>query len=232
LGIIPDMGAGTGTGTVNVEGPKYQYGKGCLSDGILGEWMAWAAGLSPTISPDKIESHLLAVHRYNFRADLSEFPNPQRPAFGFGYEGGLALCTWPKGERLTLGVPYSEEIWSGIEYQVASHLISFGHVEKGLEIVRACRKRYDGLVRNPFCEMECGYWYARALSSYALFQALTGARYDAVEKTLYLAPKIAGDFRSFLTTATGFGTVGVKGGQPFIEVKFGQIDVKRIEYKK
>ena len=29
------------------EGPKYQYGKGCLSDGVLGEWLAWAAGLAP-----------------------------------------------------------------------------------------------------------------------------------------------------------------------------------------
>lgn len=214
------------------EGPKYQYGEGCLSDGVLGEWMAWMAGLDAVMNPEKIESHLVAVYRHNFRDDVSAIPNPQRPAFAFGHEGGLILCSWPKGGRLSLPFPYSEEVWTGIEYQVASHLISLGHVEEGLEIVRTCRKRYDGVLRNPFSEMECGHWYARAMASYALLQALTGARYDAVEKTLYLAPQIEGDFRSFLSTATGFGTVGIRDGQPFVEVKAGQIDVQRIEYKK
>jgi hypothetical protein len=27
------------------EGPKYQYGKGCLSDGVLGAWIARMCGL-------------------------------------------------------------------------------------------------------------------------------------------------------------------------------------------
>ena len=63
-----------------------------------------------------------------------------------------------------------------------------GLVEEGLEIVRACRDRYDGRVRNPFNEYECGHWYARAMSSYALLLGLSGARYDAVEKVLYLEP--------------------------------------------
>ena len=75
-----------------------------------------------------------------------------------------------------------------------------GHVAEGLEIVRVCRDRYDGRVRNPFNEYECGHWYARAMSSYALLFGLSGARYDAVEKVLYLEPAIKGDFRCFLAT--------------------------------
>ena len=105
-----------------------------------------------------------------------------------------------------------------------------GMVKEGLEIVRACRDRYDGRIRNPFNEYECGHWYARAMSSYALLQGLTGARYDTVDEVLYLKPSIKGDFRSFLCTATGYGTVGVKNGKPFIEVKQGMIPIKRIEY--
>ena len=27
------------------EGPRYQYGNGCLSDGCAGAWMTWACGL-------------------------------------------------------------------------------------------------------------------------------------------------------------------------------------------
>jgi len=213
------------------EGPKYQYGTGCLSDGVLGEWLAWASGVPPVLDQAKVESHLISVHRYNFRADLSEHANPQRSAYAFGCDGGLLLCTWPKGGRLSLPFVYSDEVWTGIEYQAASHLIALGHIEEGLEIVRACRARYDGRVRNPFDEFECGHWYGRALASYALLQALSGARYDAVDKIIHLKPKFKGDFRAFLSTAAGFGTVGVKNGQPFLEVRSGRIDVERIAYQ-
>jgi len=101
-----------------------------------------------------------------------------------------------------------------------------GMAGEGLEIVRVCRDRYDGRVRNPFNEYECGHWYARAMSSYALLQALSGARYDAVEKVLYLNPRIKGDFRCFLSTATGYGTVGVKGGKPFFTACSGNVEIK------
>lgn len=213
------------------EGPKYQYGSGCLSDGVIGAWMGWAAGLPAFMDEDKVVRHLEAVYRHNFKADLWEHANPQRPTYAFGHEAGLVLCTWPRGGRLSLPLPYSEEVWTGIEYQVASHLIAAGRVDEGLTIVRAVRARYDGRLRNPFNEFECGHWYARAMASYALLHAFTGARYDAVEKTLYLRPRVTGDFRSFLCTATGFGTVGVKDGKPFLDLRSGAIEVRRIDYR-
>jgi hypothetical protein len=125
---------------------------------------------------------------------------------------------------------YSDEVWTGVEYQVASHLIALGRIDEGLEIVRACRDRYDGRIRNPFDEIEAGHWYARAMSSYALLQAFSGARFDAIEKILYLKPAIKGDFRCFLSTATGFGTVGIKNGKPFVEVVSGQIPYRKIQH--
>jgi hypothetical protein len=79
--------------------------------------------------------------------------------------------------------------------------------------------------------VEAGHWYARAMSSYALLQALGGARFDAVDKTLYLTPNIEGDFRCFLCTASGFGTVGVKDGKPFIEAVSGDIPYERFAYR-
>jgi hypothetical protein len=98
-------------------------------------------------------------------------------------------------------------------------------------VVRTCRDRYDGRVRNPFDEYECGHWYARAMASYGLIQGLTGIRYDAVERVLHVEPSLAGDFRSFLATATGYGTAGVRGGRPFLEVRQGAIDVARMDYR-
>ncbi len=85
--------------------------------------------------------------------------------------------------------------------------------------------------RNPFNQYECGSWYARALASYSLIQALTGVRYDAVTKTLHIESKVGRNFRSFLSTASGYATVGLKNGKPFIEVKNGEIEVKEIIVK-
>jgi hypothetical protein len=100
-------------------------------------------------------------------------------------------------------------------------------VEAGLDIVRTCRSRYDGRIRNPFNEYECGHWYARAMSSYGLLQALTGARYDAVEQILYTDSQV-GNFSAFISTATGFGTVSVKDGKASLRVVYGKIPLRQI----
>ena len=209
------------------EGPKYQFGTGCLSDGVLGAWIANVCGLPAPFDVTKIKSHLQAVHQHNFKSDLSEHANPQRPSFAMGKEGGLLLCSWPKGGKLSLPFVYSDEVWTGIEYQVASHLMLIGKKEEGLEIVRACRDRYDGRVRNPFNEYECGHWYARALSSYGLLQGLTGVRLDAVTQTLHVDSKI-GDFTTFLSTETGFGLVSLAGSKVSVKPVFGKIVVKKV----
>ena len=150
---------------LNTQGPKYQYGTGCLSDGVLGFWIALVCGLDEIFDREKVKSNLKAIYTYNLKRDLSDHANPQRPAFAMGKDGGLLLCTWPNGGALSIPFVYSDEVWTGIEYQVASHLMFEVMVEEGLDIVRVCRDRYDGVIRNPFNEYECGHWYARAMSS-------------------------------------------------------------------
>ena len=135
------------------------------------------------------------------------------------------MCSWPNGTKLTLPFVYSNEVWTGIEYQVASHLFCEGMVDEGLEIVSGVRSRYNGVIRNPFNEYECGHWYARAMSSYGLLFGLTGVRYDAVEKTLYIDSKVGDTFRSFISTAFGYGSAGLSDGLPFLNVVEGNIPV-------
>jgi hypothetical protein len=65
------------------------------------------------------------------------------------------------------------------------------------------------------------------MSSYALIEALTGVRYDAVDKTLHVDSKV-GDFTSFLSTATGFGTVTLHGKKVTVNVVYGKIPVDQI----
>jgi len=66
---------------------------------------------------------------------------------------------------------------------------------------------------------------------YGLIRGLAGVRYDAVERVLQVEPRLPGDFRSFLSTATGYAMAGVRSGEPFFEVCAGKIDVARIDYR-
>ena len=101
---------------------------------------------------------------------------------------------------------YSDEIWTGIEYQAASHMLSLGMKNECMSIVKGIINRYDGQYRNPFDEYECGHWYGRALSSYALLQAYTGIRFDNVTKTLY-GNFHKNNFKSFIAADSGFGNL-------------------------
>jgi hypothetical protein len=65
------------------------------------------------------------------------------------------------------------------------------------------------------------------MASYGLLQGLTGVRYDAVDQKLYVDSKV-GDFKSFLSTETGFGTVSYNNGKATLDVVYGNIPVKEI----
>jgi hypothetical protein len=65
------------------------------------------------------------------------------------------------------------------------------------------------------------------MSSYGCLQGLTGVRYDAVDKTLYIDSKV-GDFTSFISTEKGFGTVSLKKGKPSMNIVYGTIPFKKV----
>ncbi len=211
------------------EGPKYQYGGGCLSDGVVGAWMARTYGIETSLTRKNVRSTLQAIFENNFKTDLSEHACAQRPGYAMGREPGLLLCSWPRGDKPTLPFIYSDEVWTGIEYQVASHLIEEGFVNEGLTIVKAARSRYDGRARNPWNEYECGNWYARAMASYSLLGALSGFRYSAVERTLWFGPQLnIQPFKSFFSTAFGFGIIGLDGGAVNIQMIEGQLPIEKL----
>ena len=215
------------------EGPKYQYGTGCISDGVIGSWMASIYGIGAPLSRARVRRNLKAIFEYNFKADLSAHACTQRPGYAWGQEAGLLLCSWPKGGKPTLPFVYSDEVWTGIEYQVASHLIEEGLVDEGLTIVKGARDRYDGHVRNPWNEYECGNYYARALASYALLGSLSGFRYSLAKKTMWFGPRIKGKrFTTFFSTATGFGTLTLTESALTIDMVEGALDVDTLHLER
>jgi uncharacterized protein (DUF608 family) len=211
------------------EGPKYQIGSGVLSDGVFGAWMAQLCGVKPVQNRQSIRQHLAAIYRHNFKTSLWEHANTQRPGYALGDEKGLLLCSWPRGGKPTLPFVYSDEVWTGIEYQVASHMIAEGMVDEGLAIVAGVRSRYDGHVRNPWNEYECGNYYARAMASYALLYAYSGFQYSAATQTLTIDPRLDLDpFRCFLSTASGWGTVTVHNDSIEVDLCAGELNIENL----
>jgi hypothetical protein len=172
---------------------------------LLGQLHAHLLELGDLLPREHVRSAIGAVFAHNFKRDFRDHVNCQR-TYVLNDEAGLLLCTWPRSERPRLPFVYSDEVWTGVEYQVAAHLITLGEVEAGLEIVRAVRKRHDGLRRNPWNEVECGHHYARSMSSWALLLALSGFRCDVAQGALAFAPAYArNDFRCFFSTGTAWG---------------------------
>jgi uncharacterized protein (DUF608 family) len=185
--------------------PRYQYGPGCLSDQLLGQWFASVVGLGHLVDPERVRVALGSIHNHNFRPDLSTHESCQR-TYALNGEGGLLACSWPNGGRPRYPFPYADEVWTGIEYQVAAHLIYEGLVDEGLTIVDAVRARYDGIRRNPWDEFECGHHYARALASWSLLLAASGYHYRAPEQHLEFAARVnPDDFRCFFSVGSGWG---------------------------
>ncbi len=219
----------------DVDRHPYQHGVGCLSDQMLGQMLAHVAQLGYLLPAEHVRTALDSIHRYNFLRPLGNHVNVQR-AYAFADEAGLILCTWPHGGRPRLPFVYSDEVWTGVEYQVASHLIYEGRVSEGLSIVAALRSRHDGYRRNPWDEVECGHHYARSLASWSLVPALTGFTSDVDARIIRfdpVLPELNGSFRTLFTCGAGWGVYTQQRFdnhiQPGLVVLGGNLDGFRLE---
>ena len=190
-----------------------EVGPGCMADQLIGQWWAHQLGLGYILPRDKVVQALQAVFKYNFKPDLTGWKHSPR-AFAGDKDKGLIICTWPKGGRPGHVMLYSDEVWTGIEYQVAAHMMFEGMTQEGFLVAKAARDRYDGrprapIPRNPWNEIECGGHYARAMSSWSMLLALSGWEYDGPRAKVKFAPSHTPDlFKSFFTSSEGWGHLG------------------------
>lgn len=182
--------------------PQHQYADGCLSDQVFGQGWAHQLGLGYIYDPEKVRQALRSVWKYNWAPDVGLFNEIYPPFRWFITPGnaGLLVCTWPAGNHLREGVLYREEVWTGIEYQVAGHMVHEGMVEEALVICRAIHDRYHPSLANPYNEVECGDHYARALASWGVWLALGGFYCHGPRGILSFTPKITPEhFRAVYT---------------------------------
>jgi hypothetical protein len=185
--------------------PRYQYGEGCLSDQLIGQWYAEMLQLGYLFNRSHVRKTLKSIFNYNWFSDMKRHACFLRE-YALSGEAGLVLCAWPNGGEPPYPFWFATEVWCGIEYQVASHLIYEGFLKEGLAIVKGVRDRHDGIRRNPWDEFECGHHYSRSMASYALILALAGFQYKAFERRIEFVPRISPKkFGCFFSVGTAWG---------------------------
>ncbi len=184
-----------------------QFGEGCLADQLFGQWWAHLLDLGYILPREHVRTTLTSIVRYNVRHGFNDFVHGFR-VYADRDDAGLLVCTWPRGGRPAVPVRYCDEVWTGIEYQVAAHCIMEGMVDEGMGLLVALRGRYSGARRNPYNEIECGDHYARAMAGWSVIDALSGLRTDALRDAFHLSP-VNGSERSRLPfiVGTAWGTV-------------------------
>jgi uncharacterized protein (DUF608 family) len=183
---------------------------GVVSEQLIGQWWSDMLGLGDIYPRERMRSAIGAVFKYNFVPDCRNLLNTGY-TLAVNDDAGLVICSWPNGGRPPQGLFYADTIEVGYEDQVAANLIYHGYVLEGIAVMKAIRDRYDGRKRDPYCQLECGGYYARSMANYSLILALAGYRYSAVDDSLELAPKVnAGDFKCFFGADSGWGLVSQK----------------------
>lgn len=209
---------------------KYQIGEGCSIDQMLGQWHADLIGLGDIFDEDKVKTALENLYKNNFMERAADYMNPCR-LYCLDDEAGLRICAWPEGtQRPLIGAPYSEETMHGFEYAAASHMILHGLEKEGLNCVRAVRDRYDGRLRNPWNEMECGSNYARSMASFALLLMYSSFMYDLYEGRLGFAPLHPQGFRCLWSVDGAWGFVSYEEKGVRIRIEDGALRLKSLRF--
>jgi len=216
--------------------PLSQYASGCLSDQMFGQTWAHLVDLGYIYPEDKVKTTLQSVWKYNWAPDVAAQTKMHKPEriYADAGEPGLLIATWPKSKHMgEEGVRYRDEVWTGIEYQVATNMIYEGMIDEGLSVVKAIHERYRPEKHNPWNEIECGDHYARALASWGVLLALEDFNYDGPAKSIAFAPKVQQEnFQGFFTAAEGWGTISQKRSPQqqvnTIAVTYGNLRLKNI----
>jgi uncharacterized protein (DUF608 family) len=215
--------------------PDFQYAEGCLSDQLFGQGWAHLLGLGYLYPRENVRRTLESIWRYNWTPDIAPYNSKYKPERWFiaPGEAGLFTCTWPKSTHINNGVRYRNEVWTGIEYQVAGHMIWEGMLTEGLALIRAVHDRYHPARHNPYNEVECGDHYARALASWGAYAALSGFVCHGPERHIQFAPRINPEsFKAAFTASEGWGTfsqsVEKSRLNAAIELKWGTLPLRSI----
>jgi len=227
--------------------PREDYRTGCQIDQLLGQWWARQLDLGWLYPQEHVRSALGSLMKYNFRADFHGIQQAPRK-FVADDDAGMQMITWPQGGRPAKATGYADEAMTGFEYAAAAAMVQAGLLREGFTVVHAVSDRYDGRLRtgltdaataswgysgNPFGDDECGKFYARAMSVWAMLLACQGFIYDGPAGLIGFKPAWKPeDHVTFFTGAEGWGlftqrrTSGIQTER--IEVRYGRLRLSQM----
>ena len=228
--------------------PQQDYNTGCHIDQVLGQWWAHQLDLGWLYPPAHVRSALAALFEHNFQPTFHGIHQAPRK-FVDDPDPGLQMITWPNGGRPTKHMLYADEVMSGFEYSAAAAMVQAGLLREGFAVVHAAWIRYDGRPRtglrisggwsvggNPFCDDECGKYYARPMSIWSMLLACQGAAIDGPAARIGFAPVWKpDDHTSFFTAPEGWGVFAQQRAARKqtcrIGLRYGRLRVRRLAFQ-
>ncbi len=192
--------------------------EGCLTDQLIGQWIAHCAGIGYLIEPEKVKKSLESILEKSF-IDNSFLRN----------------CSWPEHPELfpihssDLWVDQANTPWTGVELAFASFLIYEDMLEEGLKVIKGVDDRYRkaGLYWD---HQEFGGHYYRPMSAWAIMNAYLGL---SIKQGVYsFAPKNREqNFKMFFAGPNGTAHYIQKNGSVYLETLTGSQHLHEIKIK-
>jgi len=192
--------------------------EGCLTDQIIGQWLAHQCGLGYLFKEENVKAALKNIMNMSYKPDF-----------------GLRNCSWPEYPELypihetDLWVDQANTPWTGVELGFASFLIYEGLVKEGLDVIRTVDNRYRraGLY---FDHQEFGGHYLRPMAAWGILNAFLGLEIHQGDYTF--APKKDGNtYTIFFATPDGTAHYKKTGNISEIHVLTGSFKYKSIKDK-
>ena len=213
---------------------KYQIGEGSEIDQVGAQWHSDIIGLGDVFDKERVKSAVDFMYHHNFKQSMREHTNIWR-IYCLNDEKGAVICEYPEGARKpAVPLAYAEETMHAFEYMLAAQLLSAGLIDKGLEVIAGVRDRYDGTMRNPFNEMECGNHYSRNMCTFSFIPILSGFEFDMPHGMIGFNPKLSGYFKSIWSLDCGWGNFECDEGWCKVNMISGKLplDELRVPFEK
>ncbi len=211
---------------IHIPDPKHPEANntniGCHTDQLLGQTWARQVHLGDIVPVENAKSALASIWKYCFTPDIGPYRKSIEDTIKGGRwyampgEGGLIVCTFPKGGAADCrgkgsdvwAAMYFNECWTGFEHHVASHMMWEGMTLESLAITRMLHDRHHASKRNPYNEIECSSHYARAMSAFGTYISACGYEYHGPKGYLAFSPRLTPEnFKAAFTAAQGWGTL-------------------------